>query len=296
MPTPTKRGQPERKKSVGIWSSVQPVKEVQSTGLKVNLFGMNGSGKTSLACTFPKPLLLVGFEDGTKSVKNVQGVHFVRVWDSRDLIELSKGVVDKGFKTVVLDTATSLQDLVLKELMGWEQSKVQLAWGTVTKQQYQARAEKTKECLRLFVDVADKNPLNVVILAQQKDHTNKTEEGQAQAQADAVNYEGIIRPFIASSLGRSTCDWLQDNVDYICQTFVRMETKVTVKTVGEGKKAKQIKTERETGKKEFCLRMERSHPVFGAKVRADRNLEIPDVLSNPSYERFVAALEGKLKD
>lgn len=289
MPSPIKRGgKPVPKSKGSVWDRVIDVADNTDNGLKVNLFGRNGSGKTTLACSFPKPLLLLGFEDGTKSVRRVDGVKFFRVWNTEDIREISRGVVEQGFKTVVLDTATSLQDLVLKEIMNLDDIPVQLAWGTVTQKEYQARAEKTKELMRLFIDLADRNPVNVVILAQEKDHTPKKEEGTSTNS----NYEDMLTPMIASSLGRSTCDWLQENVDYICQTFTRMETVVKVKTVGEGKLKKEVKRVEETGRKEFCLRMDRAHPVFGAKIRADRQTDVPSVLTWPTYERFMAALEG----
>ncbi len=37
-------------------------------GVKFLGYGPPKTGKTRLACTFPKPMLLIGTEDGTKSV------------------------------------------------------------------------------------------------------------------------------------------------------------------------------------------------------------------------------------
>jgi hypothetical protein len=271
-------------KSENILNLIRPVAEHDSGGLKMNVYGRNGSGKTTFACTFPKPLIIIGFEDGTQSVKQVKGVDFVPIRSSADLHPLADYIRSeenptKRYKTVVLDTATSLQDLMLKEILNLQQMKVQLAWGTVSQKQYQERSEKTKEFLRLFLNLAQWG-FNVVVLAQEKNHTQKDGEGGGDSE--------LLTPFIASSLGSSTCGWLQENCDNICQTFTREATTVEKIPVGEG----FVETHKKTGKIEFCLRTQRAHPIYGAKIRADKHVQLPDVLVDPTYDKFARLLEG----
>ncbi len=266
------------KKVGGVIDRIVPVSEWEGSGIKINLYGRNGTGKTTIACTFPKPLLLVGFEDGTSSVKTVDGVDFFLVEDTNDLRELTEHA-GKNYVTTVVDTATSLQDQVLKELLGLNELPVMLQWGTVTRDQYRQRSEKTREFLRLFLDI----PTHVVVLAQEKDHTNKEE---------ATGDEEILAPFIASNLGATTCGWLHDHCDHICQTFIRGKTKESIITVGKGKKTRKVKTKVRVEGSEYCLRT-LVHPLYACKLRVDRNTEIPDVIIDPTFDKINQLIQGE---
>lgn len=270
-----KKKKAKRRPAKNAASRIVPIDEWGGGGIKINLYGRNGTGKTALACTFPKPLLLIGFEDGTKTVKKVKGVKFARVQPAASakaygLSELRAIAEEAGkeFATVVMDTVTSLQDLVLCDILGLDQSPVQSSWGAVSRDQYRKRSERTREFMRLFLDL----PIHVVALAQEKDHSNKEE---------ATSDGEVLDPFMASSLGATTCGWLHDACDYICQTFIREQTegkkiKVRKKTV-----IRQIKT----GKTEYCLRT-LPHPMYACKLRVDRNTELPEVITDPSYQKI----------
>lgn len=263
-------------KTGSIWDRAIPVQDVPSKGMHINVYGRYGSGKTSFACTFPKPLLLLGFEDGTDSVKEVDGVTFVLAENTAELKDLADEAVGRGFRTVVLDTATSLQDLILKELLRLDKIPVQLSWGMVTKDQYRQRSEKCKEFMRLFTDL----PINVVILGHEKNHTSKDDEGGGDSE--------LLTPFVATSIGKSACEWLNNNVNHICQTYVREGFTEREMRVGQN----TTKIKQATGKPEFCLRTQRGHGTYAAKIRADKNIEIPDVIVNPTYDKLLAAING----
>ncbi len=270
-----KKKKARRRPAKGVLSRIVPVGEWEGGGIKINLYGRNGTGKTALACTFPKPLLLVGFEDGTKTVKKVKGVEFARVqpiasdkaWGLNELGVLAEKA-GNDFVTVVMDTVTSLQDQVLCDILGLDQTPVQSSWGAVSRDQYRQRSEKTREFMRLFLNL----PIHVVALAQEKDHSNKEE---------AASDGEVLDPFIASSLGATTCGWLHDACDYICQTFIREQTESKQVTIGKKQVTRQIKT----GKTEYCLRT-LPHPMYACKLRLDRGVEVPDVIVDPSYQRI----------
>lgn len=285
MPTITKQTavSPKKTKPTGsVRDRIRPVAEAGDDWMRINVFGRNGTGKTAFACTFPKPLLLIGFEDGTKTVRRVKDVDFVLVEKTVELFDLIDLAREGKYQTVVVDTATSLQDLVLKEIMGLDDVPVQLAWGMVTQRQYFDRSDKTRELLRKFV-YPPFLPCHVVILAQEKNHSDKASEEVAGAESD------LITPFVAASLGKTTAGWLNERVDYICQTFVREVTREVISKVGE----KTIKMSEKTGAIEFCLRTQRAHPVYAAKVRADRSVAIPEVLPDPSYAKLIKVLSGE---
>jgi shikimate kinase len=268
---------PIRKKAGGVIDRIVPVSEWEGSGIKINLYGRNGTGKTTIACTFPKPLLLVGFEDGTKSIKTVEGVDFLRVENTNELRDLTEHA-GKNYATIVVDTATSLQDQILKELLGLDDLPVVLGWGTVSREQYYRRAEKTREFLRLFLEL----PINVVILAQEKDHTKKEE---------VSGDEEVLAPFIASNLGYTTCGWLHDHCDYICQCLIRGRTKENIITVGKGKKTRRVKTKVRVEGSEYCLRT-LVHPLYACKLRVDRNTKIPDVIVDPTFDKINQLIQG----
>lgn len=295
---------PSNGKAASAWDRIVPVADSLTEFLRLNIYGMPGTGKTTLACTFPKPVLILGFEDGTKSVKRVPGVDFVLVENSSDIEEFVDGLKarrpsrcmpGKPYATVAVDTLTSMQDLILKEMMGWEKTAVQLkrpskkggdsSHGVVPRQVYMDRASKTKEMLRLLMDCTPgfAVPAHVLVLAQQKDHTKKDEEGMPIAPLDPE----LMLPHIASSAGQATCEYLAWQCDWICQTFVRekvieenYEQKMMGKTVTKTRVTR-------TGKPEFCLRTSCSHPIYAAKVRKDKAINLPDVLVDPSYEKIV---------
>ncbi len=268
-----KRSKLRRAKSKSVVDRIVSIAEWQGGGIKINLYGRNGTGKTVLACTFPKPLLLVGFEDGTRSVKKVPGVKFLRAQNTDELEELAREA-ESSYKTVVLDTVTSLQDQVLVEILGLDRIPVQASWGMVSRDQYRQRSERTREFMRLFLDL----PIHVVALAQEKDHSNKEE---------AATDGEVLAPFIASNLGATTCGWLHDACDYICQTFIREQTKARNITIGKKKITRQSKT----GKTEYCLRT-LPHPMYASKLRVDRSVTIPDVIVDPSYSKIDKLIQG----
>ena len=275
-PTPP-APRPAGKKTGSVWDEVRGVDEWTGGGLKVVLYGRNGSGKTTFGCKFPKPLLLLGCEDGTRSVRKMKGVQFAPVHSSQQIGEVADGVISRGYKSVVIDTATSLQDIVLRELLRLDKVPVQLGWGTVDQTVYRQRSEKTKELLRLFLDLAPKG-MNVVVLAQEKNHSSADGEGSGDSE--------ILVPFVGASLGRSTANWLHENVDYICQTYTREGLAEKTVTVG-GKPTTIVE---KTGRIEFCLRTQRAHPVYAAKVRTDEDETVPDFLVSPTYESFCRAV------
>lgn len=269
----TPNQKPTKKSS--ILDRIQDVADMEVAPIKMNVYGRNGTGKTTFACTFPKPLLLIGFEDGTRSIRKVPGVKFFKVEKTEDVFSLCTMLEGGDFNSAVVDTATSLQDLVLKELLGLDEVPVQLAWGTVSQHQYRERSEKTKELLRKFLELE----MNVVILAQEKNHSAKDGEGGGDSD--------LIMPFVASSIGDSACGWLNENVDFICQTFAREHVEEGSTEVA----GKKIKTRKKTDKIEFCLRTQRAHPIYAAKIRADRDDDIPEIIVDPSYEKIAPFVE-----
>ena len=269
MPTVTKqtrRG--TRRKSNGVVDRIKPV-HLQEKKDTINIYGVSGTGKTTLACTYPKPLLLIGCEDGTRSVHKMKGVDFIRVTSSSEVGEVVEHIREEGkYSTAVLDTATSMQALVLQEILGLEELPTQSSWGLASRDQYGQCALQTKELLRHILRLAEDNIAHAVVLAQERTFGA---EGDGE----------LIAPTVMSSLTGSTVGWLNPECDYIVQTFKR-EGIIKKKTKAGGK---TIVREVSTGKIEYCLRTG-PHPIYLTKFRLPRGMDLPEFVIDPSYEKL----------
>lgn len=273
--TPKKRSvrKPKRRKTGSVLDRIAPV-SVEDCGIKLNIYGRSGTGKTTIACDFPKPLLhivcsAIGLGE-SRSVANVKGIHDVELRESSELDDLTYYVSDGNFSTVVLDHATELQGLVLKEIMGLEELPAQASWGMASREQYGQCALQVKERLRKLLGLR----CHVVIIAQERE----------------FNTEGggdLLMPFVASALTPSITGWLNPACDYICHTLIRQKT--VKKTVKIGKK-RIIKLVPGKGV-EFCLRTS-PNPVYTTKFRVPKGTKLPDVIVDPTFAKLNRLIQG----
>lgn len=257
------------KKSGGIIDRIAPISTV-NTFIKMNLYGRSGSGKTTLACSFPKPLLLIGSEEGTKSVQDVKGVDFVKIESTDELKELIEFLPGK-YASGVLDTATYLQDMVLREILGLNQLPAQRSWGMAAREQWGQCTLQTKELLRALLD---QGGCNFVICAQEREFNTESESD-------------VIMPYVGSALTPSVTGWLNPACDYIGQCFIREAMEEKVVKVG-GKKVKRLV---KSGKSEYCLRTG-PDPVYTTKFRTPKNHLLPEVIVDPDYNKILKIIEG----
>lgn len=258
----------------GILSRILPVDEV-TTGIKLNVYGRGKTGKTRLACTFPKPLLLMGTEDGTHSVRTVKGVDFIRLQTPGDLEELVPFIRER-YKTAVLDTAGGFQDLILKEVVGLEDVPVSKTWGLVQQREWGMIGSQFKERMTKLFRLADEENINIVVIAHERNFT-----------AEDVPAD-IMLPSIGSALSPGSATWLNGACDFVCQAFIREQT--ITKEV-EAVKGKKTTVREKTGKEEFCLRVG-PHPVFTTGFRLPPGRTLPDVIVDPTYEKVSALIRG----
>jgi len=272
-----------------------PVGDLEDDWIKIVIYGQNRVGKTTLACQFPKPLLLVAMEPsksgGALSVRRVAGVKYLRISSTlraaKLVQELAEGALcdlpdyeDQPYQTVVVDSVTSYQDIVLKELMGLDTLPEQLDWGIVTRDQYRERSEKTKECLRPWVDL----PMNTVFTAKERDHNPPDREKPKILRGSG------FESFFAADLGGATVGWLHDACDYIGRLYIDKETK-KVKRFSKIKK-KEVWEEIETGKTVRRLRT-MLHPNFAAGFRSANPEAVPEFITEPTWEKIKAVIDGK---
>ena len=264
---------------------VSEIKDISrpNTGYKMLIYGRSGTGKTTTACTFPKPLLLLGAEDGTKSVYDVPGVKFVRVKTPKELGELMFYIrKETPFKTVVLDSATSHQEQILRHLMVEaglleedEDMPAQLGYGEIERETWNEYAMIMKTQLREFLELSETGT-NAIILAQEKAF-------------DTEQASDLILPSVMAAVSPSVAFWLNPECDYIGQALLREGTvsrKIKVKK--NGKIVEKIKTEKAN---QYCLRIG-PHPIYMTKFRKPKGGTLPELIVDPSYTKLENIMIG----
>lgn len=253
--------------------------DVAERGIKLCLYGRSGTGKTRLACTFPTPLLMLGAEDGRKSVAGKEGCQFLRLKESEDVAVITRAIRDGelAVKTVVLDTAGGLQDLITREVLGLEDIPVQRNWGMADQQTWGIIGAQTKDRLRGLLDLSDRLGVHVVLIAHER---NFKEEAKGPGSE-------LLSPAVGASLTPSVAHWLHAQCDGSGQMFLQRKL-VKKKTVVAGKESIR---EVDTGKVDYCMRVD-THPVYITRFRVPEGTVLPDYVSDPSYEKIARIMNG----
>lgn len=251
-------------------------------GIKLAVYGQAKTGKTQFGCTFPGPVLLIGTEDGTATVKSRKDVHFARIRSSEELLRINQKIANGWiYKSVVIDTAGGFQDILLKEVTGLSDIPLNRNWGIATQQQWGQITGQTKEHLARFFALAEDPSvaLNVVVIAHERTFGSNNDPESPSAE--------VIAPVVGASLTPMAARWLDGAVDYLCQTFKRNEVvEFTEKVAG-----KEKVFHRKTGKIEYCLRTG-PHQYFLTGFRLDGGRQPPEAIVNPTYEKVKAVIDN----
>lgn len=246
---------------------------------KLVLYGRAGTAKTTIASSFPKPLLLLdASEKGTDSIRDVPGVHVLRLNDWDDLVNAYWYVKQtKKFKTVVIDTVSNCQDLAIRKVMednGKEAENIG-GWGTMTKRDWGKVSSMLKD--DLITNYVGLEGMNVVMIAHDRVSGGSEEDDST---------EGMILPEVGPRLMPSVASYLNGAVSIIGNTFVREVFKEI--TIGKGPKAKKINKR----KIEYCLRVG-PHAYYVTKIRKPKSVMLPDVIVDATYEKIQAVVKGQ---
>jgi hypothetical protein len=260
-----------------ILKKIKPV-QARSGGIKLAIYGRAKSGKTRLACSFPKPMLLVGTEDGTQSVATVPNLDFVQIASSDDLgtlIEHCKS--SRKYQTICLDTAGGLERIILKEVLGLTDIPLQKGWGMTDKGTWGVINTQCTERLDKLLNLNDTLRMNVIIIAHEREF-----------KTDGMPTD-MVKPHIGAALSPGTATWLEAAVDNLCQTYIRDQVKITKIAQDDGT---TIDLEEPTGKKEYCIRTG-PHSYFRTGFRCAPNVNLPDAIVNPDYGKILEVITGK---
>lgn len=259
----------------------KPVGEVKRKN-STALYGRSGTGKTTLAATYPKPILYLNILDnGDESISDVEGIDVVDIETSEELQEQILWLAKKAnrgklvYKTVVLDTMTQLQGILVKEMgvnkkLQKKSKKRAGDFGTLTKQDWGQIAGDLKA---VIMDIRNL-PVNSVFIAQERVFNAGDEED------DGVDQ---LAPEVGTKLMPSVNKDLCASVNIIGNTFIRI--KVTKKKDDRGKSHKEIK-------KLFCLRLG-PNEVYTTKIRKPKGIEAPDYITDPTFRKIMDIVKGR---
>jgi len=281
-----KKKSPTRKKSRhfqeprsyrDIAKSFENVEDILPS-MKIALYGKAATGKTTLASTFPKPILVVDCnERGTDSVRDVPGIKVLRAREWQDIDDLFWYLKkeDHGFKTVVLDTVSQVQQICIKKILDDKGKDTEAGalgnWGNMTKQDWGSVATKMKT---LIIELADLPIENLIFIAHDRVFNGSDDEDE----------EAIIAPTVGPQLSPAVASTLNAAVSIIANTFIRETYKKRKPKKGE-KKSVTVR------KVEYCLRIG-PNATYTTKIRKPRNVALPDVLVDTDYEELISYASG----
>lgn len=251
---------------------VTPVGEVPLINTSV-IYGRSNTGKTTLASTWPAPILYQDVRDrGTASIADVKNIDVLRVNAFKDFEKAYWYLKQhpKEYKSVVIDTMSQLQQVAVGERARERHRDETRAgdWGTMTKQDWGAVSALMKEWIINYRDLADLG-INVVFIAQ--DRTSDFDED------DEANNSQLV-PEVGPALSPAIAKVLNASVNIIGNTFVR------IKKPDDKKKGGKAKTQ-------YCLRIG-PNPVYVTKVRKPRTIVAPSIIVDPTYEDIMDIVKG----
>jgi len=241
-------------------------------------YGRSGSGKTTVACSYPGPLLLIDVMDrGVASVADVKDLEVLEVneWDEfEDAYWWLKANPGK-YKTVIIDTVTNLQQLAVLHILSKKKSaNLEKAgdWGTMSRRQWGDVASKMKTFITNMRDLSD---VNVVFIAQDRVFNFDDDEDESG--------DDHLQPEVGPALSPAVARHLNASVSIIGNTFIRRRTTPTRKVAKKVIKGKEIT--------EYCMRLG-PNPVYITKLRKPKSVTPPSILVDPSYEAIIALVKG----
>jgi len=260
-----------------------PEIEITPVALIVNprtyaFYGRAGTGKTTVAGTFPAPLLLIDVNDrGTDSVSDIPNLDVIQVKDWKLFEEIYWDMVEDPkkyakYKTIIIDTLSMVQQLCIEEVLRRKRKNAQQAgqWGSMTRREWGDVAQEMKSWIVRYRDL----PKNIVFIAQDRISKGGDEEDEYE--------ENELMPEVGPALSPSVAKVLNAAVYVIGNTFIRRHT------VTKEKEGKKVKLE----KIQYCMRVG-PNPIYITKIRKPKSVDAPDIIIDPTYDEIIAIIEGE---
>lgn len=221
------------------------------------LYGKSNSGKTWVASTFPKPMLYLQIgDDGANTIARVEGVKAIRVDTIQKLKDLGDELLrDKKYKTVVVDTFSLLvNEWTGEKVTGKGKRMTQQLWGDLKNDQ--------EEIIKLMYKIARKH---IVVLT-------------CHESTDSIEgMEDEITPDVRPSVSKGARTYLEGMANYGIHT-----TKI-IKEITKGNTTKEVvKYAADIG----------PNPYYWTKLQIDPSIRVPKRIINPTYDKFIAIING----
>lgn len=243
------------------------------------LYGRSGTGKTTIALSFPGKVLLLDVKDrGTDSVSDIepeQGVGMdIENWDDFEMVYYYLKKNPDEYGSIVIDTMSQLQTLCMHKILEDKKKDASRAgdWGTMTKREWGEVAALMKEWIINYRDL-NQLGMEVVFIAQDRVFNMSDEDDTG---------DNMLTPEVGPGLSPSIAKCLNAAVSFIGNTFIRR--KEVTKEVN-GKKKTIVK-------KQYCLRIGPSE-LYITKARKPKSIMLPDVLVDPDYDYIIETLKGE---
>lgn len=245
------------------------------------IYGRSGTGKTTVAATFPGKKLLADIKDlGDDSIGDVEDLQVmdIKSWEDFELMYWWLKSNPGKYDTLILDTMSQLQQLCIRKVLEDKQKDADRAgdWGVMTKREWGDVAALMKTWILNVRDL----PMQVVFIAQDRTF-NTGEEDEAQG----------LEPEVGPALSPSIMKALNAAVHFIGNTFIRRRT---VKVKVKSKVAKGKIVIKEVERTEFCMRIGPS-ALYITKIRKPKHMVPPAVVVDPHYEQLIKLMKGSDK-
>lgn len=257
--------------SKSILSKAQPVHELNLI-VTALFYGRSGTGKTTIAGTFPKPILFVDIgERGTDSIFDLPDVDSIQVTEWSELEEIYWALKEGSkYKTVVIDAAHTMQNLAIQEARAIAGKKDK---DQTSQRDFGQASGLMNQWVYNFRDLRDED-LNVVFLAHDRLREVDTDDDDA----------GLIAPEMGPRLMPGVAGTLLGAVNVVGYTYIREE--VTKSKVAGQKSHREV---------QYCLRIG-PHGIYATKIRSPKGHAVPEYIVDPTYDKLVAVIKGKTSD
>ena len=255
-------------------AGVRPVKSIVRPRSWA-IYGRSGSGKTTFASTFPKPILLLDVRDqGTDSIMDHDQLNVKDIESLEELEETYYYLLKyntEGYKTVIIDTITQLQQVFMEEVTAGKRKNSAVGdWGSMTRREFGDVAALMKEWIHNFRNLTAEG-MEIVFIAQER--TSVQEEDGT---------DNMITPEVGPATMPSVAMHLNANVSIIGNSFIRLRKR----------KVKKNGKEQTIEDTQYCLRVGPS-PVYITKIRKPKSIEAPAFVEDPTYKDIIDVIKDR---